>query len=298
MTDSRAWLTSPWLHGVCLALLSLAVLLRYGPNEMPFFGDRGYFTYLGQSVLRGQTIYQVSFMGYPPLVPMLTAGAMQLGSWFGVPTYLAPRYLAMGFAVISVALTLVVTRHASGSPWAGWAAAATLAGSSLLGWLGVGALEPKLMVVLFGLVSSVAMQRRSWFGAGLGAGLAGMCWQPAVLVALCSFAVTLSGGRRAPMRAIGAYAAGMALALLPAVLYLSVTDSWWDFFQRSIVIPATLQLPGAASTPMLWVSVLWRDFGSERVFAVAAAAFWDDLATAINTALDDVESCVDGTGCV
>ncbi len=34
------------------------------------------------------------------------------------------------------------------------------------------------------------------------------------------------------------------------------------------------------------------------VFAVAAAAFWDDLATAINTALDDVESCVDGTGCV
>ena len=33
------------------------------------------------------------------------------------------------------------------------------------------------------------------------------------------------------------------------------------------------------------------------VFAVAAAAFWSDLADAINTALDDVEDCVDGTGC-
>ncbi len=33
------------------------------------------------------------------------------------------------------------------------------------------------------------------------------------------------------------------------------------------------------------------------VFAVAAAAFWSDLAGAINTALDNVEDCVDGTGC-
>ncbi len=33
------------------------------------------------------------------------------------------------------------------------------------------------------------------------------------------------------------------------------------------------------------------------VFAVAAAAFWSDLAGAINLALDDIEDCVDGTGC-
>jgi len=31
------------------------------------------------------------------------------------------------------------------------------------------------------------------------------------------------------------------------------------------------------------------------VFAVAAAVFWTDLATAIDTALDDIEGCVDGT---
>jgi Flp pilus assembly pilin Flp len=33
------------------------------------------------------------------------------------------------------------------------------------------------------------------------------------------------------------------------------------------------------------------------VFAVAAAAFWGDLAGAINLALDDIESCVDGGTC-
>ena len=33
------------------------------------------------------------------------------------------------------------------------------------------------------------------------------------------------------------------------------------------------------------------------VFAVAAAAFWGDLAGAINLALGDIESCVDGGTC-
>jgi Flp pilus assembly pilin Flp len=32
------------------------------------------------------------------------------------------------------------------------------------------------------------------------------------------------------------------------------------------------------------------------VFAVAAAAFWSDLAGAIDTALNDIETCVDGSG--
>ena len=31
------------------------------------------------------------------------------------------------------------------------------------------------------------------------------------------------------------------------------------------------------------------------VFAIAAAVFWGDLATAIDSALDDIEGCVDGT---
>ena len=31
------------------------------------------------------------------------------------------------------------------------------------------------------------------------------------------------------------------------------------------------------------------------VFAIAAAVFWGDLANAIDSALDDIESCVDGT---
>jgi Flp pilus assembly pilin Flp len=31
------------------------------------------------------------------------------------------------------------------------------------------------------------------------------------------------------------------------------------------------------------------------VFAIAAAVFWTDLATAIDTALDDIEGCIDGS---
>ena len=59
---------------------------------------------------------------------------------------------------------------------------------------------------------------------------------------------------------------------------------------------------------MLWNTILRfvrEDDGMEMVewaivgvvFAVAAAAFWGDLAGAINTALGDVEGCLDGTTC-
>jgi Flp pilus assembly pilin Flp len=58
---------------------------------------------------------------------------------------------------------------------------------------------------------------------------------------------------------------------------------------------------------MLWNTIarfVREDDGMEMVewaivgvvFAVAAAAFWGDLAGAINIALDDIEDCVDGSG--
>ena len=90
-------------HAAALALVTLWVLLSHGPHEAPLLGDRAYFTYLGQCVLRGQAIYAISFMGYPPVVPLLTGGVMGVGEWFGVPSYLAPRYLGMAVAYEVVA---------------------------------------------------------------------------------------------------------------------------------------------------------------------------------------------------
>ena len=58
-------------------------------------------------------------MGYPPVVPLLTGGVMGVGEWFGVPSYLAPRYLGMGVFIANVVAIYFVTRRATASPWAG-----------------------------------------------------------------------------------------------------------------------------------------------------------------------------------
>jgi hypothetical protein len=68
--------SQPWLHIALLSVFVLAVVSHYGPTEMPYRGDRSYFAYLAQCILRGDSIYRVSFLGYPPLVPMLGAASM------------------------------------------------------------------------------------------------------------------------------------------------------------------------------------------------------------------------------
>jgi hypothetical protein len=164
----------------------------------------------------------------------------------------------------------LVTRRATASAWAGLLAGAILAALGLFARASVSALEPKILVVFFSLVASLAVQRRNWLGTGLGAGLAGMCWQPGVLVALCTFPVALWSGRESGWRPLRDYAAGMALALLPALVYLTLTDTWWDFLQRSIAIPAASQIPRIASSPSRWALGFWKWFVSERVFLLAA----------------------------
>ena len=82
-------------RSLVLILAAFALLLqRAGLSKAPIIWDHAYFPYLGQAILRGEPISANSFLGYPPLGPLLSAASMEIGRWFGVPTYLAPRYLA------------------------------------------------------------------------------------------------------------------------------------------------------------------------------------------------------------
>ena len=63
------------------------MLLQYGLYEFPILEDRAYFVYLGQAVLRGESIYADDFaqlaggeerwVGYPPLAPLLSAASVR-----------------------------------------------------------------------------------------------------------------------------------------------------------------------------------------------------------------------------
>lgn len=148
------WLGSHWLHAALLVIVTLTLWLSLGFRDAPISSDQAYLTYMGQAVLRGEPIYANTFVTYTPLGALASAASMQVGTWAGIPTYLAPRYLAVALGVLSVLLVNVVTRRATGSPWAGLMAGLVLAGFQRLAASYLSTLQPKHLVIFLLLLAA------------------------------------------------------------------------------------------------------------------------------------------------
>lgn len=267
------WIAAPWALPLFSASVALTVLARAGILDEPILVDRAYFVYLGQALLRGEPIYTQTFVYYPPLGPLVSAASMWVGQLFDVPTYLAPRFTSVLIGAACAGLMFELCRGATRSSWSALVGALALIGFGTLTTFILATLEPKLLLLLFTLLAGVAVQRRRWGLTGLASGAAVICWQPGALIGLASAAVLISaeGGRRP--KAIGRYALGFGVGILPAAVYLTVTGTWWGFWQRAALFPfrTTLHL---AARPGKWLQILEWDFGNEIVvFAVAAVGF-------------------------
>lgn len=264
------------LHVLLLAIGTAILWLREGIERSPILWDHAYFTVLSQGILHGRPIYSTSFMGYPPLALMVSSAAMVVGNWLNVPTYLAPRYLAVVIGISAVVAIYAITRRATGSAMAGIAAAVILGSFRILSSSALATLEPKLLVLTLGLFAGLAIQRHSWWCAGTLSSLAASCWQPAGIIPLACGAVAIfeSRGRLAgPLSSHPAarYAVGLAVGALPALAYLAFTNAWVDFWTHSVLIPSQWQLPLAGNTPLRWLRVAAREFRGETLsFALAA----------------------------
>ncbi|MEN8182559.1 MAG: hypothetical protein ABFS46_08500 [Myxococcota bacterium] len=265
---------SRWLQVLVLGAITTLVVLQYGPAVHPLIEDRAFFVYLGQQILRGEPIYQTSFMGYPPLGPLASAATMVVGGVLGLPTYLAPRLGGIAAMVFCVILLSLFVRRALTSPWAGALAGLVLLSFAQLGRFSVGTLEPKTLVVALEIATFLALQRRRWGAAGLASAFAASAWQPAALLSVVSFAVVLYGGRRQLRPAVRRFATGVAIATLPTVLYVTLTESWIEFLQRCIVIHLDWRAPALGESPLGWIRGSLRDYANERLFlGVALVSF-------------------------
>jgi hypothetical protein len=265
----RTILASSVSHSLVLATFAL-ILQRTGLASAPIEWDHAYFTVLAQLVRRGESIYANSFIGYPPLGPMISAAAMEIGAWFGAPSYLAPRYLAAGLAAVSAVLLRILVGRATGSAWAGLVAGLVLIGFEFLLFTTVTTLTPKVLVLVLTLVACLAVQARRWGVVGIASAFAASCWQPAALVPAALLAVVVSEAREGRPRALGAWAAGVAVGTLPAVAYLTATGGWVDLWQRAVVIPLASDLTVDRTNPLRWLEVALRQYPSDRPFFLAA----------------------------
>jgi hypothetical protein len=239
-----------------IVFVALAALFAYGRAGQPIHSDRGYHVYMAQTVLRGDALYGETTYGYTPYAPLITAGAMRLLGVFGVPSYLAPRYLGGALVVLLAVLLYLVARRVSDARTA-LIAAVTLCGFAYLALLSAVGTEPVVLVAVFMLLAILSLQREWWFGAGFAASAAACTWQPAIVICLAVFVLAR---RRLPV------IAGVFVAALPALVYIA--PRWEDFVYQAILRKASA---AKVTLGLAWLVNGARTYWTDVLVLLAAA---------------------------
>ena len=90
-----------WIEIILLFITSI-IVSSYGINKLPILKDLGFFSYLGQEILRGYPVYSTVFEVKPPLIPYFFAFSMSFFNF--LPQYLSIRL----FMLIVISLMVVL----------------------------------------------------------------------------------------------------------------------------------------------------------------------------------------------
>jgi hypothetical protein len=263
---------------ILLFLMCAAVFAMYRPLELRVGGDPAIYDYIAQCILRGQVPYRdvVDIKG--PGSYYITAAAMWLGKWFGLRDLFADRVVHGLMLALLVVTIFKTASEYLGNRSAGLIAAIfVLMSPSFVYWMALGA-QPKLPMILFGIMSLLMVKRDRPIWAGVFSMLSCLCWQPGLLFAGTAFLV-MSGylTRWRDLRALKV-AAGAALPLLVAILYLGHIGALRFFWAYAIEYNYSVFGPSAAKPPGESLTHFWkvsnRVFGPLMIGFVIGAAGW------------------------
>ena len=274
--------------GAWVGVFALSQILQRYPFEQPLFGDRAYLLYMAQAVSRGEAIYRETSFGYGPLGPLVSGLLIRLGDLGGLSSLVSVRLGAVLLFVLAAILVFDLTRRMGSGLMT--AVCAGLISGSLPTMIQLAArnLEPKILVHVFFVASLATSYKRRWLAAGVFAGLAATCWQPAGVFVAASCLLIAFAERERRGDALLRWGAGLVIGGLPALLYLIWSQQLFDFLQQGVL----LKISGNAGVGVLraasegWFdNVVLRSFpGPWRLLVVAGATGMAlDCATALRT---------------
>jgi hypothetical protein len=211
-------------------LLTVAIMFLYRPLSQLESGDSALYDYWAQSILRGEVPYRDTVEIKAPGSFYLSAVAMEVGRALGMRDVIAARLLHIIMAGLLAAIT-----YLAGEAYLASRAAALMAvpvcfmSNPFAGWV-VGGGQPKLPMILFGMLALLLVARDKPIWAGVCSMLSCLCWQPGLIftgTAVLVFSRYLTSWRdlRAAKLLLGA-----ALPLLGALLYFwhkgALADLW------------------------------------------------------------------------
>lgn len=269
-----------WLHvtqtgdarvvSIEVFVISIALILAWRLLDQAEGGDSAIWDYVAQSILRGQVPYRDVVEIKGPLSAYVSAIAMWLGKSVGLRDVLAVRFMQVVLAGLLSSVTFLVTEAylrqrvtaLIASLWA-------LMSLHFVSWI-EGGTQPKLTMILFGMLSLLLIAKDKPFWAGCCSMLSCLCWQPGLLftgIAILIFSRYLTTWR--DLRAVKVLA-GAAAPLAVTVLYFSSVGGLKDFWIWTVAynfeVYARVGLRDAGDTfTHIWVVL-------DRVFKVDV--FW------------------------
>lgn len=239
-----------WKVVLACFLFGSVIALLYRPFNQQVIGDPAIYDYIAQSIVRGQMPYRdiVDIKG--PGSVYLSALAILVGRAFGLRDVLAIRVsevLLVGLLSSSIYLVgQVYLRNRAASLIA--VLLPLIMGRFLL--MAVNGTQPKLPMMIFGLLALwfVARERPLW--AGFFSMLSCLCWQPGLMftgAAFLMFSRYLTAWR--DLRALKVVA-GAVLPLAAVILYFHLKGALEDMWSWTIVYNYAVFRPTAQREPL------------------------------------------------
>ena len=256
-------------------LFGVAITLAYRPWSHIEVGDPAVYDYIAQSILRGQIPYRDIVDIKAPGGSYLSALAMLIGKAVGLRDVIAVRLMNVVLVGLLSMVTYAVARAYLRNNFAGIIASLLPLMPEHYVMMLIGGSQPKLPMILFGMITVLMIAKDRPFWAGVCSMLSCLCWQPGLLftgTAFLIFSRYLTSWRdlRAMKVIIGA-----TIPLLFVLSYFywrgALGDLWaWTItYNYGVFGPEARQGAGDA-VDKLWKIVL-------RVFRPDTAAIADSL---------------------
>ena len=270
--------STPTTLSVCIFLLTVLVMLTYRPFSQAESGDSAFYDYFAQLILRGQIPYRDAIDIKAPGSFYLSALAMAAGRALGVRDIIAARLLHIFMASLLSVIVYLVGEAYFRNRFAALLAVSTLMVSQHFGLWTVGGGQPKLPMILFGMVALLLTVRNHPFLAGLCSMMSCLCWQPGLLftgVAFLIFSRYLTRWR--DLRALKVLA-GAAIPLALVVGYFGIRGALGDLWNWTIVFNYSIYSRKALESEVNplrhMMSVVFKVYRTDIVLiAIALAGF-------------------------
>jgi len=267
-------ISSPKL-ALLIILFGSAVALMYRPFSHLEVGDQAIYDYIAQAILRGQVPYRdvVDIKG--PLAPQLSALAMLFGKPVGIRDIIAVRLLHVLMLGLLSSVTYLVGVAYLRSRAAGIIAAlAQLVFPGFIEMMIAGT-QPKLPMMLFGMLSLFLIAKDRPFWAGVCSMLSCLSWQPGLMfagVAVLIFSRYLSSWRDGSALKV---IAGAAIPLIVTLAYFylrgALGDMWaWTItYNYSVFGPAATRAFAEAADHLF--KIIYRTFQPDFFLLILSA---------------------------